>query len=93
MQIFTLNLRNNLDGNERSINIKAESVELAHKDGYFTHASVKEEIMSITDTAGTFLYTSEHGFSTQPDWTPPPLESTEPPEGAFDRSSDNVNFF
>ena len=100
MQTFNITLTNVTSHQTREVQVESVSVELAHKDGYFHHADKYEEIVSISDSNGSILYTEAAGFSTMPQ-TPPsdalPTEgiadivNSEP--GMFQRQSDNVNFF
>ena len=101
MQTFKITLRDTAEQTDREVQVEASSVEWAHKDGYFHHATQKEEIVSIANEAGDVLYTEAGGFSTMPQ-NPPgeDLPVTMPDEqiqeiiddGSFERFSEKINF-
>lgn len=101
MQTFKITLRDESVPSTREVQVEATSVELAHKDGYFHHATQKEEITSISNEAGDVLYTDTGGFSTMPqqppaeavpDMCPDDIVQEIIDEGSFERFSDNVNY-
>ena len=101
MQTFNITLKDESVPSTREVQVEATSVELAHKDGYFHHATQKEEIVSISTESGEVLYTTTGGFSTMPQQPPSEAVPNACPDdivqeiidqGSFERSSDKINF-
>lgn len=93
MQTFKINFVNVTTNETRELQVEADSVELAHKDGYFHHAVRYEEIVSITNATGEVMYTEEGGFTTMPQQPPGPPPTEQPDSaGSFERFSEKVNW-